>query len=87
LSGLVLAAWIEDFDARPAYDERAALTDGVVPAVPPLELVLSAVTLASEHELHRAAEAAPLGEPVNALLGHRAARGPGGDPAGGAPTR
>lgn len=64
-----VSAWIEDFNARP-YDERAALTDDVVPALPPGDLVLPPVTLASEQELHRAAEAAPLVERVNALLAH-----------------
>ena len=64
-----IQAWIEDFNARP-YDERAALTDDVVPALPPPDLVLPPVTLASEEELHRAAEAAPLVEQVNALLAY-----------------
>ncbi len=64
-----ISAWIEDFNARP-YDERAALTDDVVPALPPPNLVLPPVTLASEQELHRAAEAAPLVERVNALLAY-----------------
>lgn len=64
-----IAAWIEDFNARP-YDERAALTDDVVPALPPPDLVLPPVTLASEDELHRAAEAAPLVERVHALLAY-----------------
>lgn len=64
-----ISAWIEDFNARP-YDERAALTDDVVPALPPPDLVLPPVTLESEDELHRAAEAAPLVERVNALLAH-----------------
>ncbi len=64
-----ISAWIEDFNARP-YDERAALTDDVVPALPPPDLVLPPVTLASEQELHRAAEAAPLVSRVNALLAY-----------------
>ncbi len=64
-----ISAWIEDFNARP-YDERAALTDDVVPALPPPDLVLPPVTLASEQELHRAAEAASLVERVNALLAY-----------------
>lgn len=70
-------AWIEEFNARP-YDERAALTDGVVPALRPPDLVLPPVTLASEEELHRAADAAPLVERVNALLAYV---GPKGRPA------
>lgn len=61
--------WIEDFNARP-YDERAALTDHAVPALQLPDLVLPPVTLASEQELHRAAEAAPLVERVNALLAY-----------------
>jgi len=69
-----VSAWIEDFNARP-YEERAALTDDVVPALPPSHLVLPPVTLASEQELHRAAEAAPLVERVNALLAHVGPRG------------
>ena len=64
-----IQAWIEDVNARP-YGERAALTDKAVPALPPPELVLPPVTLASEQELHRAAEAAPLVERVNALLAY-----------------
>ncbi|MDP9431524.1 MAG: hypothetical protein M3P91_02060, partial [Actinomycetota bacterium] len=64
-----ISAWIEDFNARP-YGERAALTDDVVPALPPPDLVLPPVTLASEQELHRAAEAAPLVDRVNALLAY-----------------
>lgn len=64
-----VSAWIEDFNARP-YDERAALTDDVVPTLPPLDLVLPPVTLAGEQELRRAAEAAPLVERVNALVAH-----------------
>ena len=55
--------------ARP-YDERAALTDNDAPALPPFDLVLPPVTLASEHELHRATEATPLVERVNALLAY-----------------
>ena len=64
-----VSAWIEGFNARP-FDERAALTDDVVPALPPDDVVLPPVTLASEQELSRAAEAAPLVERVNALLAH-----------------
>ncbi|MDQ3502656.1 MAG: hypothetical protein M3486_03410 [Actinomycetota bacterium] len=61
--------WIEDFNARP-YAERAALTDDVVPTLPGPELVLPPVTLASEEELRRAAEAAPLVQRVSALLAY-----------------
>ncbi|MCY7365768.1 MAG: hypothetical protein LH469_10745, partial [Frankiaceae bacterium] len=61
--------WIEDFNARP-YAERAALTDDVVPTLPGPELVLPPVTLASEEELRRAAEAAPLLQRVSALLAY-----------------
>jgi hypothetical protein len=64
-----VSAWIEDFNARP-YDERAALTDDAVPVLSPLDLVLPPVTLASEQELRRAAEAAPLVSRVEALLAH-----------------
>jgi hypothetical protein len=62
-----LQQWIADFNARP-YEERAALTDDAVSALPAPEMVLPPVTLASEEELRRAAEAAPLVQRVNALL-------------------
>ncbi len=61
--------WIEDFNARP-YAERAALTDDGIPELPGPDLVLPPVTLASEQELRRAAEAAPLLHRVNALLAY-----------------
>jgi hypothetical protein len=67
-----IQAWIEDFNARP-YDERAALTDHVVP--PPPDLLLPPVTLASEEELRRAAEVAPLVDRVGALLAHVGSQG------------
>ena len=59
--------WIEDFNARP-YAERAALTDDGAPELTGADPVLPPVTLASEQELRRAAEAAPLIERVNALM-------------------
>ncbi|MDP9497208.1 MAG: hypothetical protein M3P46_06035 [Actinomycetota bacterium] len=64
-----MSAWVEGVNARP-YNERAALTDDLVPPLPPPDLVLPPVTLASEQELHRAAEAASLVERVNALLAY-----------------
>jgi len=61
--------WIDQFNAQP-YDERAALTDDALPARPVPEVVLPPVTLASEDELLRAAEAAPLVQRVQALLAY-----------------
>lgn len=69
-----ISAWLADFDTRPD-DERAALTEDVAPALPPLDLVLPPVTLASEEELRRAAEAAPLVARVAALLAYLGPQG------------
>lgn len=65
-----IQAWIESFNARP-YDERASLTDEVVPSgldEPPI--VLPPVSLPSDDELRTAAAAAPLVQRVGELLSY-----------------
>ena len=61
--------WIEGFNARP-YAERAAFTVDGAPELTGADPVLPPVTLASEQELRRAAEAAPLIQRVNALMAY-----------------